>query len=138
MAKLIPEDREDGVPKQPALIANGWYADDLVFVVDGKAFGITKTLKTICLGSGTEVMEYLKGGAIPKDIVDVAQETLEGIKMEVQNGRRQAEFKPVRASRVKRVRNQRGKLTAGTKHRTKRFKKLAVNKRLPSYTTKPN
>ena len=41
---------------------NHWSEDGQVFFCDGKGFGLTNTLKTICLGSEEDIKRYLETG----------------------------------------------------------------------------
>lgn len=58
------------------------YWDDTgqIFFTGSKGFGLTSDLATVCLGAESEVLTFLNGGALPREINRAAVEVLEWIK----------------------------------------------------------
>ena len=105
---------------------NYWSDCGQVFFCDGKGYGLTDTLRTICLGNEDDIKKFFDTGELNNGISSTQRQVLNKIleyRKEVSSGQ---SFKPVRAIRSVFART--------LKRRATHTKQAAPRKRLPVRT----
>jgi len=102
-----------------------WSEDGQIFFVDGYGYGLTKDLRTICLGQEEDINKYFETGEMAKGLSPFQKQVLADIteyRKELVSGQLEANIKRPSAIRSR---------PAGTiKHRTASIKHSTLRKRI--------
>jgi len=105
---------------------NYWSDDGQICFVDGKGYGLTPELKSICLGDEQDILNVLNSGKIKEDLTPLQRQILVSIieyRKELDNGKSEANIRRPSSIRSKSART--------LKRRAASPRQSAPRKRLP-------
>ncbi|MFC1932653.1 hypothetical protein ACFLXU_03355 [Chloroflexota bacterium] len=108
-----------------------WSDDEQIYFVDGKGYGLTPELKSICLGDEQDILNTLNGGKIKEDLTPLQRQVLVSImeyRKELNSGKSEANIRKPSSIRSKSART--------LKRRAASPRQSASRKRVPLHSAK--